>query len=463
MVNPRIGALSQEKVEDFGLALQLMRGDEVRSVAQHWPHWRLDGQRLPPGDWRVWVMLAGRGFGKTRAGAEWVLERVREGVNTAAAPAEAGVGLNSGHQDVATAPACAGATGVRIALVAATLDEAVRIMVEGPSGLLACALPGEVRDWSAARRTLLFHNGAEVTIFSGASPESLRGPEHDFAWCDELAKWEKPAECWSNLQLGLRRGVLPRVLVTTTPRPGPVLEKILAQPGTVRTGGASRDNLFLPAAYLEAVEGLYAGTRFGAQELEGVLLSDVEGSLWPKELVARCRVSVRPQFTRTVIGVDPPASANGTCGIVVCARGADGKAYVLADASVSGMSPEGWARAVAHAAETWRADKIIVEKNQGGDMAATVLRGANAALPLQMEHASVGKSARAEPVAFLFERGEAYFAGTFAELEAELAGLVAGGGYQGPGHSPDRADAMVWALWALMLAPKPSAPRIRML
>ncbi len=246
----------------------------------------------------------------------------------------------------------------------------------------------------------------------------------------------------------------------------------------------------------------------GAQELEGVLLSDVEGSLWPAELVARCRVagtvpvaiarvtvsdgtitgvgtvpcglSLFPEkvtvpegtvtggFARTVIGVDPPASANGTCGIVVCALDRDGKAYVLADASVSGMSPEGWARVVAHAAETWAADRIIVEKNQGGDMAAAVLRGADAALPLQMEHAALSKAARAEPVAALFERGEAFFAGTFPELEAELAGLVPGGGYHGPStgsgrRSPDRADAMVWALWALTQGPKRAMPRIRVL
>lgn len=455
MVDRTIIDMSRAAPETARLAVRAMRDDVVQGLVQDWRTWRLKGQRPPPGDWRVWVMLAGRGFGKTRAGAEWVLERVRGDTGTVLkglSPRPVEVTVPEG-----TVP------GMRIALVAATLDEARRIMVEGPSGLLACARPGEVRDWSAAQRTLWFENGAEVTLFSGASPESLRGPEHDFAWCDELAKWGKAAESWSNLQLGLRRGPLPQVLVTTTPRPGPVLARILEQPDTVRTGGATRDNLFLPRAYVEAMEGLYGGTRLGAQELEGVLLNDVEGSLWPRDLIARCRAGVPLSVTRTVIGVDPPASANGTCGIVVCALGGDGKAYVLADASVSGMSPQGWARAVAYAAEAWRADKIIVEKNQGGDMAATVLRGANAALPLQMEHASVGKSARAEPVAALFERGEAFFAGAFPALEAELSGLVAGGGYQGPGSSPDRADACVWALWALMLAPHRAVPRIRML
>jgi phage terminase large subunit-like protein len=352
---------------------------------------------------------------------------------------------------------------VHIALVAATLDEARRIMVEGVSGILACALPGEVADWSPARRTLSFANGAVATLYSGTSPESLRGPEHDFAWCDELAKWNKAAESWSNLQLGLRRGVHPRVLVTTTPRPGPVLEKILAQPRTVQTGGSTRDNLFLPDDYLRSMEGLYGGTRLGAQELDGVLQGGVEGSLWPRGLIARSRAAAPVSCTRIVIGVDPPASANGTCGIVVCGLGAEGRAYVLADASVSGMSPEGWARVVAGAAQTWGTDQIIVEKNQGGDMAAAVLRGADARLSLRLEHAAIGKALRAEPIALLFERGEAFFAGDFPELEAELTGLVAGGGYQGPGHSPDRADACVWALWALKLAPVRAMPRIRTL
>lgn len=441
---------------DMAACAIAMRSVHPRRLAvlnRHFPDWAHPGQLPPPGDWRVWVIMAGRGFGKTRAGAEWVLSLVRAlrpGLSTSSIPA----------QEARTAP--------HIALVAATLDEARRIMVEGPSGILACAQPGEVVRWSPAERRLCFANGAEATVFSGASPNALRGPEHDYAWCDELAKWDRGKDSWDNLQLGLRRGVLPRVLVTTTPQPGTILDQILAQPGTVQSGGHSAHNPHLPPAFLEAVEAMYGGTRLGVQELEGRLLADIEGSLWPRALIERCRGTAPEEMRRTVIGVDPPASANGTCGIVVCALDAAGKAWVLCDASVSGRSPEGWAQAVARAAEMHEVDRIIVEKNQGGDMVEAVLRGACPTLPLMPAHAKDSKAKRAEPVAAMFERGEAFFAGPFPELEAQLAGLVPGGGYQGPstgsgGLSPDRADAMVWAMTALALKAARPEPRVRIL
>ena len=390
------------------------------------------GQLPPESDWRTWLIIAGRGFGKTRAGAEWVLAQVRAG------------------------------TPVRIALVAATVDEAKRVMVEGPSGLLRLAKDEEIVDWSAAQRTLRFRNGAEAFLYSGASPESLRGPEHHAAWADELAKWKHPADTWDNLQMGLRMGDFPRAVVTTTPRVSPLLRRLIDAPDSVRTGGTTRGNPHLPISFVEAMQAQYGGTRTGLQELEGQFLDNVEGSLWPLDLITRCRVGadVHRDLARTVIGVDPPASASGTCGIVVCALGADGIAYVLADCSVSGASPEGWARAVADTNARFAADRVVAEKNQGGAMVRSVLLAASATLPLELVHAAVGKAARAEPVAALFENGRAFFAGHFAELEAQLGGLVPGGVYQGEGHSPDRADAMVWALWALLLKGKKSAPRI---
>jgi phage terminase large subunit-like protein len=241
-----------------------------------------------------------------------------------------------------------------------------------------------------------------------------------------------------------------------------VLKRIIEAEGTCLTGGPTRANPHLPPAFLLAVEASYGGTRLGAQELEGELLGDVEGSLWPAALIERCRAGVPVEVRRVVIGVDPPASSSGTCGIVVCALGADGHGYVLADETVSRLSPEGWARAVVAAVERHGADRVVVESNQGGEMVSSVLRAASATLPLETVHAKLGKAARAEPVAALFESGRAFFAGRFAALEAELSGLVAGGGYEGPGPSPDRADAMVWALWALMLKPK-AEPRIRLL
>jgi phage terminase large subunit-like protein len=268
--------------------------------------------------------------------------------------------------------------------------------------------------------------------------------------------------------MGLRLGERPRALVTTTPRAVAALKAILAETRTERTGGASWAN---PALSQDAVEGLIArhgGTRWGRQELEGVLVEDAEGSLWRWKVIEAARVAARGPdadcagLKRVVVGVDPPASASGdACGIVVCAKGADGLFYVLADCSVAGTSPAGWAARVAAAAEAWGADKVVAEANNGGDMVAAVLKAAGAGLPVRLVKASRGKAARAEPVAHLFETGQAKLAGRFPELEAEMAGLTAGGGYQGPGNSPDRADAMVWAMSALM---KPqSEPRVRSL
>jgi phage terminase large subunit-like protein len=347
---------------------------------------------------------------------------------------------------------------VRIALVAATADEARRVMIEGPSGLLAVAgHKGERPRFEPSLRRLTFPGGSEATLYSGAHPEALRGPEHHFAWCDELAKWRHPKATWDMLQLGLRMGEAPRALVTTTPRAGSAaLKAVLA--GAAVSGGATGANPHLPEAYLEAVLAAYGGTRLGRQEIEGLLAEDLEGSLWPGALIEACRgaAPAADALVRVVIGVDPPASAGGTCGIVACGLDEAGVAHVLADHSAGGLSPEGWAAKVAAAVTAHGADRVVAEKNQGGDMVASVLRGAGRALPVTLVSASRGKSARAEPVAALFEAGRARLAGRFPELEAELATITAGGV---AGASPDRADAMVWAIWALAIAPK-GEPRV---
>lgn len=454
------------------LAEQVIRslGDrDAIGADRHFANWAHDGQMPPPDDWAVWVVKGGRGFGKTRAGAEWI---------TAAARA---------HRR-------AGAQTLRIALVAATLGEARRVMIEGESGLLAVA-GDEIEAWLPSLRTLRFRGNAEATIFSGAAPEALRGAQHHLAWCDELAKWRRAEESWNMLRLGLRlpyparkpaqgggameagqaggamgagqAGGGPRVLVTTTPRPGSVLTRVMAERGCVVTGGPTRDNIHLSARFIEAVHALYAGTRLERQELEGELLPDAAGALWTAELIERCRAraDAKIEATRIVIGVDPP-TGDGTCGIVACARDGDGVAHVLADHSVSGRSPDGWARAVADAARIHAATApvlVVAEQNQGGKMVAFVLRAGDSALPLKLVNATEGKSARADPVARLFEAGKARLAGRFPDLEAELRGFVAGGGYDGPGASPDRADAMVWAMTALMLQAEPPPPRIRQL
>ncbi len=394
-----------------------------------------DDQSPPEAEgWRVWLMMAGRGFGKTRAGAEWVNGLARS-------------------------------RGLRIALVAASIDEARSVMVEGSSGLLAVARKHRVRvKWEPSLKKLTWPSGTVAELYSGDHADGLRGPEHGFAWCDELAKWREAETAWTNWQLGLRAGQRPRALVTTTPRPMALLEKLKADAWTVTTGGRTSDNVNLPRSFIDVMMATYGGTRVGRQELDGELLADVEGSLWPRELIERCRCALPARFDRVVVGVDPPAGTGSqvdACGIVVCGKARE-QYFVLADESVQGLSPDGWARAVAAAAARWRADRVVAEANNGGAMVGDVLRNADSGLVPRLVHASRGKVARAEPVSLLFEAGRAFLTGAFPQLEDELAGLQAGGGYQGPTRSPDRADAMVWAMTELAKTPV-SVPRVRAL
>jgi phage terminase large subunit-like protein len=486
--------------------------------------WAHEGQ-LPPdkrpdgADWSTCVVMGGRGFGKTFAGAKWIEQQV----------------------------AAAGNERLRIALVGATLAEARRVMVEGPSGLLEVA--GHcIREWRPSHGLIRFRGGAEAQLFSGHSPELLRGPQHHLAWCDELAKWEKAQETWDMLQLGLRLGEDPRAIVTTTPRPGKVLTAIMAVPDTVVIGGPTHRNPHNSEGWNRRMQALYAGTRLGRQELGGELLPDTPGALWTVELLERCRNGARsrgdaekksllpreaasqpetgalagslcigeardlsapprlranPNLTRIVIGVDPPVK-DGTCGIIACAKDSEDVAHVLADHSVTARSPEGWSRAVADVVRIWTAQPsplagegrlaegergegdsggllqpvrngrerrsdpapipihVVAEANQGGKMVKSVLRTADPGLRVRLVAATVGKAERAAPVAMLFEAGKVVLHGRFPELEAELLGMIAGGDYEGPGRSPDRADAMVWALTELMLTPE-RRPSVRYL
>lgn len=405
-------------------------GDRM-TLAYHWDWQAHENQREPEGEWRVWLLLAGRGFGKTRTGAEWVLEQAR------AVP------------------------DARIALVGGSLEEAARVMVEGESGILACAAPDEKLDWRSTRHELRFPSGALAQLFSGADGDRLRGPQHHFAWADELGKWKDADAVWDNLMLGLRLGERPRVLVTTTPGNPGLLERIRALPGIAERSGRTIDNVHLPESFLSAIQAMYGGTRLGRQELEGVVLGEAEGALWTRALLERCRSGpvAEAAVQRVVVGVDPPAGENGdACGIVVCARLADGTGAVLADCSAVGLSPDGWARVVSEAASQWGADKVIAEGNNGGAMIEQVLRTVDCSLPVTRVWASRGKAARAEPVAALFEVGRVRLAGMFPALEDELSALTVAG-YTGRG-SPDRADAMVWALSELMLKGG-GEPRVR--
>jgi len=407
-----------------------------------WEYIAREEQLPPPGDWRVWMIMAGRGFGKTRAGAEWV--RMVAETNPDA----------------------------RIALVSASLAEARAVMVEGESGLLAIGHPRYRPRFEPSLRRLRFANGAQAQLFSAAEPESLRGPQHSHAWCDEIGKWplanERATRCWDNMLLGLRLGQDPRVIVTTTPRAVPLVQRLVQQEASgeiVITRGTTYDNeANLPARFLEALASEFGDSQLARQEIGGELLTDIEGALWTRTLIEANRAG--PNFAgdaslvRVVVAVDPPTSVNGDeCGIIVAALDNHGIAHVLADCSVASATPDVWAARVAHAAREWGADRVVAEANQGGAMVESVLRAADQGLPIRLVHASRGKIARAEPIAALYAAGKVRHCGTFPRLEDQLCGLLVGGGYAGPGRSPDRADALVWALTELMLG-RSAQPRL---
>jgi phage terminase large subunit-like protein len=398
-----------------------------------WPWTARPSQLAPAHDWSVWLILAGRGFGKTRAGAEWVT-----------AKAEAN-------------------PGARFGLVGATAHDGLSVMLEGESGLLAVAREAFRPVWKSTRRQLSWPNGAVATLVSAVEPDQLRGPQFHFAWCDEIAAWPKPQEAFDNLRMGLRLGDRPQVVVTTTPRPMPFLKGLAAGPGVVVSRGTTYDNRAnLPDSYLADVTAGYAGTSLGRQEVMGELLEAQEGALWSRDGLDRCRVADAPGLTRVVVGVDPPAGPGG-CGIVVAGLGIDGCAYVLADASVHQVTPGEWASAVVCAFERFEADRIVVETNNGGAMVTATLQAAGKPLPLRDVKASRGKAARAEPVSVLYAQGRVRHVGLFAALEDEMCGLMLNGGYVGPGRSPDRADALVWALAELLLGEGGASPGVRVL
>ena len=430
----KLMAVSPDQQE---LVLRKLTNGQRDELVARWALWAHKGQRPEWRDWRVWLIRAGRGFGKTRAGAEWISQWARDN-----------------H-------------GARLALVGPSIEDARKVMVEGPSGLIAVRRQAEEVVWRPSLGELVFPSRATARLFSAAAPEKLRGPEHEAAWCDELGAWpdERGDRAWDNLQFGMRRGKEPRVVVTTTPRPTALMRRVMALPDARETVGRSEENPHLPASFLQSMLATYGGTRLGRQELDGELLDDREGALWTRALLDERRVAqVPPGVERVVVGVDPPAGVGGdACGIVAVARGRDGCAYVLEDASVVGATPERWARAVAACAARVGADRVIAEGNQGGEMVRATLTGAATTLPVRLVHARHGKAARAEPVAALYESGQAWHVGAFPALEEELLGLIVGGAYRGPGRSPDRADALVWAMWALMLERRGAEAGVRSL
>ena len=407
--------------------------------------WAHEHQLPPQDDWRTWVILGGRGAGKTRAGAEWVRSMV-EGARP----------LDKGRAR-------------RVALVGETLDQVREVMVMGESGILACSPTDRRPQWIASRRCVVWPNGAEAMAFSAHNPEALRGPQFDAAWVDELAKWRNGQATWDMLQFGLRLGDHPQVCATTTPRNVPVLTALLDLPSTVVTRAPTEANrAYLARSFLQEVRARYAGSRLGLQELDGVLLETVDGALWTREMLEQRRAGRLPDFDRVVVAVDPPASAGknaDACGIVVAGVLRQGPreawhAVVLEDASVQGATPLGWARAVADAYGRWQADRVVAEVNQGGEMVRTLLQQVDPGLPVTAVHATRGKAVRAEPVAALYEQGRVSHVRGLSELEAQMC-LMTRDGFVGQG-SPDRVDALVWALTETMLGAV-KTPKVRSL
>jgi phage terminase large subunit-like protein len=410
--------------------------------------WALPHQMPPRGDWRTWVIMGGRGAGKTRAGAEWV-RTIAEGPTP----------LASGRAR-------------RIAIVGETVDQTREVMIFGESGILAVSPPDRRPKWISGRKMLEWPNGATAHVFSAHDPDSLRGPQFDALWADEVAKWKSGEDAWDMLQFALRLGDNPQACVTTTPRNVPVLKGILERETTVLTHATTQANAInLAEGFIEEVNARYAGTRLGRQELEGVLLADAEGALWSTAGLAEAQVETIPDLDRIVVAVDPPVSHKGTsdaCGIIVAGAVTRGpvhtwRAYVLADLTAHTGSPTGWAKIAIAAMADYGAQRLVAEVNQGGDMVEEIVRSIDPLVPYHAVRAHKGKVARAEPVAALYEQGKISHVRGLGALEDQMC-LMTNQGFTGSG-SPDRVDALVWALKDLLLDPAAvwRAPRMRTL
>ena len=438
-----LASATQDQVDEFLAGLS-----ENALLALPWmfDFWALPHQLPPEGAWKTWVIMGGRGAGKTRAGAEWVRAQVE----------------GSGPLDLGAAR--------RVALVGETVDQVREVMVFGDSGILACSPPDRRPEWQASRKQLVWPNGAVAQVFSAHSPDSLRGPQFDAAWVDELAKWKKGQETWDQLQFALRLGDNPRQVVTTTPQNVAVLKAILKNPSTVKTHAPTEANrAYLAASFLEEVQARFAGSSLGKQELEGLLLEDIEGALWRQSGFDALRLAVVPHLSRIVVAVDPPVTGHkgsDECGIVVVGAFTDGppqdwRAVVLEDASVTGASPDEWARAAIAAMDRHKADRLVAEVNQGGDLVERMIRQIDPLVPYRAVRATRGKVVRAEPVSALYEQGRVSHLRGLDKLEAQMC-LMTQMGYQGKG-SPDRVDALVWALTDLVVEPSEThrRPQVR--
>jgi phage terminase large subunit-like protein len=406
------------------------------TASQAWYLKSTDAQWPPRRNWLIWLFLGGRGAGKTRAGAEWVRAQIGHGRG-------------------------------RVALVAPTFGDVREVMIGGPSGLLNIGPASERPRYEVSRRRLVWDNGAVGYAFSAEDPDGLRGPQFDCAWGDEFAAWADPQKPLDTLRMGLRLGTRPRLMLTTTPRPIPALKRLVAANDvavTHQTTAQNEDNL--APGFVEAMQGAYGNSTLGRQELDGLLIDDPPGALWTRAQIEKARlVGSMPDLDRIIIAIDPPATGGPTadeCGLVVAGAygvGVARRAVVLADLSFGPAMPADWAQAAAQAFESYQADSVIAEANQGGEMVRSVLQAANAALPIRLVHASRGKHVRAEPIAALYAAGRVAHGAGFAVLEDQMCAF---GAPDGPKSSPDRVDALVWAITDLLME-RGTQPRLRQL
>jgi len=426
-------------------ALSQLSSEQLEELKYDWNFWARPDQLEPSGDWNNWFICAGRGYGKTRAGVEWVRQQVKSGKK-------------------------------RIAAIASTNSDILRVMIKGESGFLNVCHKGDKNHrgkvigyphWSPTKRTLSWHKDGDhsnreiaiVEFFSSEEPERLRGPQYECAWADELAAWNNAEDTWDMAQFGLRLGKHPRVCITTTPKSTPLVRRLMKDPKTHVTTGSTFDNADnLAGSFVQTIREQYEGTRLGRQELYAEVLTENEGALWTADMIDACQVSRDevPELVRKVVSVDPAVSSNvesDSTGIVVAGIDINGKAYVLGDYTFK-ASPETWANKVADLYHSWECSRIVYESNQGKDLIPSLFKTVDENLPLKGVHASSAKIARAEPVSALYEQGKVFHVRNPEDSDASLTDLeeqMRTYEPMGKHKSPDRYDAMVWALTELML------------
>jgi phage terminase large subunit-like protein len=414
--------------DERAVVLAALSDDELDALAYDWSFWGRPDQQLPPGEWATWLILAGRGWGKTRTGAETVRSIVDAGGN-------------------------------RGALVAATAADARDVVIEGESGLLAVFPTHQRPVYEPSKRRITFHTGAIATLYSADEPERLRGPQHEYAWADELAAWRYP-DAWDQLQLGLRLGANPRAIVTTTPKPKKIIRELLADKATIVTTGSTYDNQAnLAERFISQIIAKYEGTTLGQQELHAVLLDEASGAPWTRDLIDSVRVPKIPpgvDIVRFGVAVDPAVTNNkhsDETGIIAGFLGDDDHVYIVEDASLHG-SPDEWAQRAINTYHRHDADRLIGEVNNGGDLIETVIRQKDRNISYKAVRASKGKYTRSEPVVALYEQGRVHHVGVFPELEDQMVTWTVDADF-----SPDRMDALVWLVTELVLGK--SEPRVR--